>query len=211
MYIPKYYKVDSLAEVRDFISANGFATLISQVDGRLWATHIPLILDVDQQGKDLLTGHMSKANKQWKNFNPSDEVLAIFMGPNAYISSSWYDHENVPTWNYIAVHVYGRIRLVEGELLKEQLGKMVDKYEAGLINPVSLSRMSKEYLEQEIKGLIGFEIQITDIQAASKLSQNRDGKNYERILAGLAQKGDRDSLIMADLMKKKRKPGDGTD
>ena len=178
--------------------------LVSQVDSRLWATHIPLILDSDQHGKDILTGHMSKANKQWKDFSANDEVLAVFLGPHSYISSSWYDHENVPTWNYIAVHVYGKIRLVENDLLKEQLSKMVDKYEAGLKNPVSVSTISKEYLEQEIKGLVGFEIEITEIQAASKLSQNRDEKNYDRILAGLSQKGDRDSLIMAEIMKKKK-------
>jgi transcriptional regulator len=207
MYVPKYYKIDSPDEVRDFINANGFATLISQVESRLWATHIPLLLDTGQQGKEILTGHLSRANRQWKNFNNNDEVLAVFMGPDAYISSSWYDHENVPTWNYMAVHVYGRIRIVEGELLKEQLGKMVDKYEAGLENPVNLKTMSKEYLEQEIKGLVGFEIEISEIQAASKLSQNRDEKNYERILAGLAQKGDRDSLRMAELMKKKKYQG----
>ena len=204
MYVPKYYKVDSLDEVKDFISANGFAMLVSQVNSRLWATHIPLMLDTDQKGKDILTGHLSRANKQWKDFSANDEVLAVFLGPHSYISSSWYDHENVPTWNYIAVHVYGKIRLVDGNLLKEQLGKMVDKYESGLENPVSISRMSKEYLEQEIKGLIGIEIEITEIQAASKLSQNRDEKNYDRILDGLAQKGDRDSLIMAELMKKKK-------
>jgi transcriptional regulator len=207
MYVPKYYKVDSPDEVKEFINENGFAMLISQVNSRLWATHIPLILDSGSDGKDILTGHMSKANKQWKDFNTRDEVLAVFVGPDAYISSSWYDHENVPTWNYLAVHVYGRIRLVEGELLLEQLGKMVDKYEVGLTNPVSIGTMSKEYLRQEIKGLVGFEIEITEIQAASKLSQNRDEKNYERILTGLTQKGDRDSLRMAEVMKRKKYQG----
>lgn len=207
MYVPKYYKVDNLDEVKDFISANGFATLISQVEGRLWATHIPLMLDTDPQGNSILTGHLSKANKQWKNFNASDEVLAVFIGPHAYISSSWYDHENVPTWNYVAVHVYGRIRIVEGDLLMDQLSKMVDKYETGLKNPVNLRTMSKDYLKQEIKGLVGIEIEITEIQAASKLSQNRDEKNYDRILAGLAHKGDRDSMIMAELMKRKKDKG----
>lgn len=207
MYVPKYYKVDNPDEVKDFINANGFAMLVSQVDSRLWATHVPLILDADPHGKDILTGHLSRANRQWKKFHSEDEVLAVFLGPDAYISSSWYDHENVPTWNYIAVHVYGRIRIVEGELLMEQLGKMVVKYEAGLENPVSLRTMSKDYLAQEIKGLVGIEIEITEIQAASKLSQNRDEKNYERILAGLVQKGDRDSLRMAELMKRKKYQG----
>jgi transcriptional regulator len=207
MYVPKYYKVDSPDEVKDFINGNGFATLISHVEGRLWATHIPLLLDTDQQGNNILTGHLSRANKQWKNFNGHDEVMAVFISPHAYISSSWYDHENVPTWNYVAVHVYGRVRVVEGKLLMDQLGKMVDKYEAGLKNPVSLGTISKEYLEQEVRGLVGFEIEITEIQAASKLSQNRDEKNIDRILAGLAAKGDKDSMTMAEMMRRKKDQG----
>jgi transcriptional regulator len=205
MYIPKYYKVDDPEVVRDFIHENGFATLISQVGGRPWATHVPLVLDTEPGRKDVLAGHISKANKQWKEFSSHEEVLAVFLGPNAYISSSWYDHENVPTWNYLAVHVYGHIRIIEGEALKRQLGRLVNKYEAGLENPVSVERMSANFLEKEIAGIIGFEIEITEIQAASKLSQNRDEKNYVNILHGLEKKGDPASLKMAEMMRRRMK------
>jgi len=202
MYIPKYYKNEDIDDVRAFIQENGFAILISQAGGRPWATHIPLILDKDNNGKDILTGHISKANSQWKDFNKNEEVLAVFSGPHAYVSSSWYDHENVPTWNYIAVHVYGKIRIIEGDILKTRLGKLVDKYEAKMENPVSVDRMSEEFVESEIRGIVGFEIVITEIQAAMKLSQNRDDKNYKRIIKNLEKQGDVGSLKIAEKMKR---------
>ncbi|MBW8048950.1 MAG: FMN-binding negative transcriptional regulator [Cytophagales bacterium] len=204
MYIPEYFKNENLTVVKDFINANGFAILISQVDGRPWVTHIPLMLDKNVKGKDILTGHISKANKQWKEFDKNKEVLAIFSGPHAYISSSWYDHENVPTWNYLAVHVYGKIHIIERDILKKQLSKLVDKYESGMDKPVSVDRMSKEFVEKEMRGIVGFEIEITDIQAALKLSQNKDDKNYERIINGLDQKGDMNSLEIARIMKNRK-------
>jgi transcriptional regulator len=204
MYIPKYYKNEDLTVVKAFIDANGFAILVSQVDGRPWATHVPLLLDKNAGGRDILSGHLSKANNQWKGFDGKSEVMAIFSGPQSYISSSWYDHENVPTWNYLAVHVYGIIHIVKGDLLKIQLSRMVDKYESGLKNRIHLDTMSKEFLENEMKGIVGFEIEITEIQAASKLSQNRDSKNYNRIIEGLTLKGDKDSLEMARIMKKRK-------
>src|ERR1700712_1365723 len=117
MYIPPLYKNNDEAAVRDFIDKNSFGILISQVNAKLWGTHIPLGLDKNDSGQDILTGHISKGNPQWKNFRDDSEVLAIFPGPHSYISSSWYDHENVPTWNYIAVHVYGKIKIIEGEKL----------------------------------------------------------------------------------------------
>ena len=204
MYIPKYFKNKNLTVVKDFINANGFAILISQVDGRPWVTHIPLMLDKNVKGKDILIGHISKANKQWKEFDKNKEVLVIFSGPHAYISPSWYDHENVPTWNYLAVHVYGKIHIIEGDILKKQLSKLVGKYESGMDKPVSVDSMSKEFVEKEMRGIVGFEIEITDIQAALKLSQNKDDKNYERIINGLDQKGDMDSLEIARIMKNRK-------
>lgn len=204
MYIPKYFKNENLTVVKDFINANGFAILISQVDGRPWVTHIPLMLDKNIKGKDILIGHISKANKQWKEFDNNEEVLAVFSGPHAYISSSWYDHENVPTWNYLAVHVYGKIHIIEADILKKQLSKLVDKYESGMDEPVSVDRMSKEFVEKEMRGIVGFEIEITDIQAALKLSQNKDDKNYESIINGLDRKGDMNSLEIARIMKNRK-------
>lgn len=201
MYIPRYNKIENKEDVRAFIDTYGFAVLVSQVNGKPWATHIPLVLDKDENDSDILFGHISKANRQWKDFSRNEEILAIFSGPHAYVSSSWYDHENVPTWNYLAVHVYGKIQVIEGDSLKKQLGKLVDKYESGMDSPVSVDKMSIEFVEKEMKGIIGFVIAITEIQAAMKLSQNRDDKNFDRVITGLEKQGDPNSLEIARRMK----------
>ena len=197
MYIPKYFRNDNIEEVKSFIEQNSFGILVSQADGKPWATHIPLELGRNENDRDALYGHISKGNPQWKSFADNSQVLAIFSGPHTYISSSWYDHENVPTWNYIAVHVYGIARLVEGEKLLNSLKKLVDKYEATSVNPVSVEGMSENFLRRETKGIVGFEIEIGEIQSAYKLSQNRDEKNHASIVNELQQRGDTDSLKIA--------------
>lgn len=200
MYIPSLFNQENQEEIKSFIRHNSFGILVSQVEGKPWATHLPLELEVNVKGEHVLLGHVSRGNRQWREFN-KEEVLAIFNGPHTYISSSWYDHENVPTWNYIAVHVYGKIRIIEGEELLESLKKLVNKYEAHSRNPVTVEGMSKKFLENELKGITGFEILITDIQAAYKLSQNRDSKNKEKIIEELEIRGDFESRQIADRMK----------
>lgn len=199
MYTPGYYRKTDIAEIRDFIRHNGFGILISHGSGKLLATHIPMHLSEDGEK---LSGHVSKANPQWKDFASSKEVLAVFNGPHAYISSSWYDHENVPTWNYIAAHVYGAINIIEGEALYNSLKKLVDKYEAHSEKPISMETMSQSYIEKSIHGVVGFEIAITSMEATYKLSQNRDRKNYEEVIHQLEKRGDSASLAIAEEMKK---------
>ena len=205
MYIPNFYKNENTNEIRHFIAANSFGILVSQTDTKLWATHIPLMLDKNQAGKDVLHGHISKGNSQWKNFAHNTQVLAIFSGAHSYISSSWYNHENVPTWNYIAVHIYGTIKIIEGEYLLQTLKKLVDKYEAASEHPVSVDTMSPKFLNKELRGIVGFEIEIDNIEAAYKLSQNRDELNHAHIIAQLQQKGDIQSLNIAHEMMKHKK------
>lgn len=201
MYIPHYFKNDNLERVHEFIENNSFGILINQTNSKLWATHIPLKLGKNENEKDVLVGHISKGNPQWKNFENNSSVLGIFSGSHTYISSSWYDHENVPTWNYIAVHVYGTIKIIEGEKLINALKKLVDKYENGLENPVSVANMSEGFLKKEMKGIVGFEIEINEIQSAFKLSQNRDAKNHTNITTELDKKKDFNSLEISKEMK----------
>ena len=199
MYIPARFENSNGEEVYSFLKQNAFASLVSNVNGKLWATHLPLMLSGDHRK---LHGHVSRANPQWKSFQDVGEVMAIFNGPHAYISSSWYDHENVPTWNYIAVHVYGRIRIIEGEELLHSLKQLTDKYEQKSARPVAVERMSKEYVDAHIRALVGFEITIDDIQAAYKLSQNRDKSNYENIITQLERRNEEHDVSVASEMKK---------
>lgn len=201
MYVPKKFQNANTSELLDFIHQNGFAILVSQGDSSLVATHVPLQLSDD--GKTL-NGHLSKANPQWKNFQ-GQEVLIIFNGPHAYISSSWYNHENVPTWNYIAVHVYGSIKLIEGEALIESLRKLTDRYEKNSVHPVSVASLSTEYFQKQLNGVVGMEITITKIEAAYKLSQNRDHVNHAAIIDQLEKRNSGDDLEVAEAMKKTSK------
>ena len=177
MYINKNNRQEDPAEIEEFVTQNGFAILVSQVDGRPWATHIPLMLSHNDEEQPILSGHVSKVNGQWKNIE-GQEVLVIFSGPHTYISSSWYDHENVPTWNYTAVHAYGRARLVTGDELAQALAKLTDHYEQQSEKPVSVEGMSPGYFDSQVRGLVGFEIAVTQFQAVRKLSQNRDDVNH---------------------------------
>ncbi|OAB26268.1 negative transcriptional regulator, PaiB family [Flavobacterium fryxellicola] len=201
MYIPDIYKNENQQEIRKFLQENSFGILINQSNGKLCATHIPLELDSNNQGKDILQGHISKENPQWNGFEANDQILAVFSGPHNYISSSWYDHENVPTWNYVAVHIYGTIKIIEGEAVIESLKKLVNKYEKNSENPVRIEALSKKTMLQT-RGIVAFEIEITEIQATRKMSQNRDNKNYQNIIAELEKVNTNQSIATATEMKK---------
>lgn len=204
MYIPEIYKNENPTAIKDFLQKNSFGILVNQVDGKLWATHIPLELDTNENGRQVLYGHISKENPQWKSFASDNKILAIFSGPNSYVSPSWYDHENVPTWNYTAVHVYGTIKIIKGEALLSSLKKLVDKYEARSENPIKIEDLSEKTMRQT-RGIIAFEIEIDEIQAVHKLSQNRDDKNYQNIISELEKTEESNSIAIAKEMSKCRK------
>ncbi|KFF05120.1 FMN-binding negative transcriptional regulator [Flavobacterium reichenbachii] len=201
MYTPDLYKNENPEEIRAFLKENSFGILINQTNGKLCATHIPIELEINEHGKEILQGHISKLNPQADGFAENDQVLAVFTGPHSYISSSWYDHENVPTWNYIAVHVYGRIKIVDEAAAIEQLKKLVDKYEVNSENPVRVEDLSAKTM-REARGIFGFEIEIDEIQATKKLSQNRDALNYKNIISQLEKTENAQSIALAKEMAK---------
>ncbi|MFV8353531.1 FMN-binding negative transcriptional regulator [Flavobacterium sp. XS2P14] len=201
MYTPEIYKNENQEEIKKFLLDNSFGILINQTNGKLCATHIPLELETTTEGHDILYGHISAENPQAEGLRNNDEVLAVFSGPHSYISSSWYDHENVPTWNYIAVHVYGKIKIIEGEAVIESLKKLVDKYEKNSQNPIRVEDLSKKTMMQS-RGIVAFEIEITEIQATKKMSQNRDDKNYQNIISELKKINSNESIAVANEMKK---------
>jgi transcriptional regulator len=204
MFIPDSCKNENQEEIRAFLIQNSFGILINQTNGKLCATHIPLELDMNKEGKEILLGHISKENPQWKGFTDNDQVLAVFSGPHSYISSSWYNHENVPTWNYIAVHVYGKIKIIEGEAVINSLKKLVDKYEQNSDNPVRIEDLSKKTMMQT-RGIVAFEIEILEIQATKKMSQNRDDIDHKNIILELEKTKKGPSIAVAKEMTKCRK------
>ncbi|WP_339876456.1 FMN-binding negative transcriptional regulator [uncultured Algoriphagus sp.] len=204
MYIHLLNRWKDDAEVLAFLKKNAFATLVSQIDSKPWATHLPLVIDENEDGKAVLSGHIAKANPQWKNLADDQEVMVIFQGPHAYISSSWYNHENVPTWNYLAVHVYGKIKLIRGEKLMDHLKKLVNTYEEGRPNRVSIDTMSVDYVAKQIMALVGFEILITEVHGSRKLSQNRDEINHKNIVKNLEESSNSLDREISEEMRKER-------
>lgn len=204
MYIPDLYKNEDKESIQKFLKENAFGILINQTNGKLWATHIPLELEINKEGEEVLHGHISKENPQWTAFESNDQILAVFTGPHSYISSSWYDHENVPTWNFSAVHVYGKIKIIEGNSVIDSLTKLVDKYEQNSKCPVRVADFSKKTMLQT-RGIVAFEIKIEEIQAQNKMSQNRDDKNYSNIILELEKTKNHQSMSIAKEMAKNRK------
>jgi transcriptional regulator len=174
MYIPKAFQISDTSVLDAFITHNSFATLVSTVDGTLFATHLPLILDRTQSSPAVLLGHVARANPHWRAFDGQQEALAMFHGPHAYISPNWYTTSPaVPTWNYAVVHVYGVPNVVEDE---EWLASLVDRlvalYEAGMPAPWP-GVLPADFKANLLKAIVGFTVEITRVEGKFKLGQNR--------------------------------------
>ncbi|WP_394121890.1 FMN-binding negative transcriptional regulator [Planococcus donghaensis] len=200
MYTPKHFKVSDFEEIREFVQQNSFGTLVTTKKGKPIATHLPLQLIKDGE-EFFITGHMAYGNPQWRTFEACEDVLVMFQGPHAYISSSWYEQENVPTWNYQAVHIYGTAQLLTEDELKQDLTSLMEKHEGHRENPVLWDTLSSSLLEKELKGIVGFKIPVREVQAAYKMSQNRNETDYHTIIDRLQQEKDPNSKQLADVMR----------
>jgi transcriptional regulator len=189
MYVSKINEQQNAEEVQNYIEENGFATMISQGQDHFISTHTPLVLKKEGQ-ESYLYGHISIVNEQVASIKNGEKMLAIFMENHTYISSSWYDHVNVPTWNYIAVHVQGTFEKLDDEATAASLHDLVTKYEKYSSKPFKIEQMGEEGFKREMRGIIGFRIKVTKIDASWKLSQNRDDKNYYEIIKKLKERGD---------------------
>lgn len=200
MYIPKFYKNTNTESIKKFIKENSFGILITNSD-KILATHIPLQW-IEKQGISYLVGHVSKANIQVKSFETQSEVLCIFSGAHTYISSSWYNHKNVPTWNYMAAHIYGKIKIIsDAKEIYQMMQNLMITYEQNMKNPMKLEDLSPDYIQDHLDGIVCFEVKIDSIECAFKLSQNRDVINKELIIKELEEINDDFSNAIAAEMR----------
>ena len=207
MYIPSRYRELDPAIIEQFLRANDFATLISTDGERLVATHLLVDLQHRDDGVVVLNGHMARANKQWRTFENNQEVLTIFSGPHTYISPRWYNHTNVPTWNYMAIHVTGTPRVItEHAELYSLLKRLVDKHEAGsgAVPPYRLESLPEDFAAKQMQAIVGFQIEVSRMDANFKLSQNRDQESYDNVVTELYRRTDHNSRAVADEMKQRR-------
>ncbi|RXT07981.1 FMN-binding negative transcriptional regulator [Ammoniphilus sp. CFH 90114] len=201
MYIPSSFEVKEKESLYEFIEKNSFAIIFSQTENGPYATHVPLLLEREE---GCLYGHMAKANPHWNS--RENEVLVVFSGPHTYISPSWYETTlAVPTWNYVAVHAYGKLELIEDpEELRRILDDSVNVYESTMPNPWSMSSVDSTFISNLSKGIIGFRIEIEKLEGKWKLSQNHSRERQDRVIEALDSQGDENSIQIANLMKKNR-------
>lgn len=203
MYIPRSFQVEDPEVLAAFIRAHSFATLISAGEEAPFATHLPLLLE-----EGVLRGHLARANPHWRLFDGQRQSLAIFHGPHAYVSPTWYTTSPaVPTWNYAAVHVYGAPRPIEEEA---RLSALVDRlaavYEAKQPQPWP-GVLPPEYRAKMLQGIVGFEMEIGRIEGKFKLGQNRSRQDQLGVLARLESSADPQAQALAALARAQLPPG----
>lgn len=201
MYIPKLYREEDRERILKFLTQNNFPALVTHDGEKLIATHLPVEVVEGENGALTVLSHISRANPQWKTFG-EQEALLIFQGAHTYISPRWYDHVNVPTWNYTMVHLYGKIRLVEGDELYSLLSNLVKKHEAS--TSYSLEGLPQDFAKKEMNGTVGFAMNVTRVDAGYKLSQNRNEHDYDNVIMELQKRTDDNSLTVVQAMQEKR-------
>ncbi|MCH8237309.1 MAG: FMN-binding negative transcriptional regulator [Proteobacteria bacterium] len=204
MYRPRHYDIDDVQVLHRFMRDQSFALLVTAPEGVPTASHIPLFLDTESDGPDRLLGHVAKANTQWRDFDGKTEAMAMFWGPHAYISPSWYESEKVvPTWNYVTVHAYGKPRvLAEPKDARDVLARLIDAYESDATGNWSMDRLEKTYAEKMVNGIVAFEMPIGRLEGKFKLNQKNSAADREGAIRGLRQTGDAEAEEVARLMEK---------
>jgi transcriptional regulator len=200
MHLPVAFAEPDLTKLHDFIEQNSFGLLVSQVDGLPFASHLPLLLERPTGPHGTLVGHMARANPQWREAG-GQTALAIFSGPHAYISPTWYEADQVvPTWNYTAVHAYGRVQIVEDEdVLVEIVQETVRAYEQAMPWPWSFDP-SSTFVKRLLTQIVGFRIEVEKIEGKWKLNQNHPVERRQRVVRALQQRGGENAQAVAAMM-----------
>jgi transcriptional regulator len=202
MYTPKFFEETDVKKLLAFMREFNFATLVSAEKDLLTATHLPFIIEEEEQDdKLILSAHMARANLQWKEFGGKD-ILVIFQEPHAYISPLLYtDKLNVPTWNYVAVHAYGKVKILE--TVDENIAlleKMMAVFDPNYLNG-NWREIPYEYKASRAKAIVAFEIEVTDLQGKKKLNQNKPGEDAQNVIAALEKSENPNEQQIARFMK----------
>lgn len=205
MYVPPHFNVADRQRLIALMQARSFAQLVTVADGEPFASHLPLLWEPEggPPGSPLgrLVGHMARANPQWRHFASGQNALAVFAGPHAYISPSWYDSKaQVPTWNYAAVHAYGAPRVVDDQAaVLALLQKLVGTYESGFDQPWRMDGLPEGHAERMSKAIVAFEMPIARLEGKWKLGQNKSAADRAGTAVALERLGGEDNLAIAAL------------
>ncbi len=201
MFIPKYYREEDRQKLLAFLKQNNFAALVTFDGEKPIATHIPVEI-VETENGWTIYGHISRANAQKKTFG-DNEALLIFQGAHTYISARWYTEVDVPTWDYMIVHVYGKVREIQGDELYSALSRLVENHESN--TSYRLEGLPQDMVQKEIKGVFGFVMEVTRVDGGYKLSQGKTEEERTNIASELEKRGDKDSKVIAEEIRKQGK------
>ena len=218
MYTPKDFAVNDLALLHAAMKQSELATLVTMTSRGLVATHLPLMLDETRGEFGTLTGHVSRANLQWKESNPEVDGLVIFLGPDTYVTPNWYAAKQetgrvVPTWNYAAIHAYGHpVFFEDTERLRVVVTELTRRHEASFPAPWQVTDAPPVYIDSQLKAIVGFDFPILRLEGKQKFNQNRSLEDRTGVIEGLRSLGDERKTRVADLMEEietRRGPAEG--
>ena len=204
VYIPSAFAETRADVLAEFVGRHSFGILVtSDASGGLCASHLPFLFRPSGAGRATIFSHVARANPQWRMLRPETEALVVFTGPHAYISPRWYEAKlAVPTWNYTAVHVYGRPRLIDDpQLVRQILSQTVEKYEGSGAGAWRDADLPEDFVSKMASAIVAFAIDVTRIEGKFKLNQNRSSADRRGVIAALEAAGSEDSRAIADLMR----------
>ena len=206
MYVPDNFRIDDRAALHALIRAYPFAALISSGASGLNGTHLPTVLK-DEGVHGVVECHLARANPHWKELAEGREALMIFSGPEAYVSPNWYPskaetHKAVPTWNYAVVHAYGTPEIVkDAAWTRRHVSEISDQQERSEPRPWSLAEAPENYVEMMLRGIVGFRFVISRLEGKAKMSQNREARDRDGVVAGLDRRAEPGDAAVAALMR----------
>jgi transcriptional regulator len=213
MYLPAHFAEARIDILHALIRAQPFATLVTLSDSGPVADHVPFVLDASAGELGTLRGHIARANPLWRDHPAERDVLAIFAGPQAYVSPSWYpskaEHGRVvPTWNYVVAHASGWLRVIDdADWVRAQLSQITDEHEAGRATPWRVDDAPPDFIAQQMRAIVGIEIALTKLIGKSKISQNRAAPDRAGVAAGLAAERGDEAQAMASLVARDQQGG----
>jgi len=206
MYLPKDFKEERVPMIHEAIRQVRLGTLITLGPDGMEASHIPMLVDPEPAPFGTLKGHIARANPQWRRATAGVQALAIFLGPDAYITPAWYETKRqsgkvVPTWNYVAIHAYGPLAFYDdADRLLALVTELTETHEAGRAQPWAVSDAPKDYVAGMLKAIVGFELPIVRLEGKWKMSQNRPAADRAGTIAGLTAEGDAKEVAVAEIV-----------
>jgi transcriptional regulator len=206
MYVPAHFEEDRVPVLHAAMREIGFAALVTVGAEGIIASHVPMLLDPEPAPFGTLVGHLSRENPQWRSMTAGIEALVMFLGPQAYVTPSWYPTKQatgkvVPTWNYIAIHAYGALRFIDdADWSRAHLTKLTQAHELSRPKPWAVTDAPASYVDGMLKGIVGFEMPIARLQGKWKMSQNKPAADRAGAADGLARDGNSGAAAVAAIM-----------